>query len=99
MKVQDFQKLHPDLYKVWTEWNKAHGCMLSWELIDLMIAIKNVVIEDMNGCFKETLTPTFLISKLAEFGYKGTLIKEEPLYNSNVSDKPVGSFQEILKID
>ena len=43
--------------------------------------------------------PTVLASHLARLGFKGTLTREQPFFNSNVSDKPVGSFQEILKIN
>lgn len=100
MQKEEFQKLHPDLYKAWIEWNKEQNCILSCALIDLMIDVKNAVIESIKEEHTETVSrPTTLAALLAGLGFKGTLIREQPFFNSNVSDKPVGSFQEVLKID
>ena len=97
MKEDEFQRIFPDLYKIWNEWNKDQNCALCGAWIDLMIDVKRTVMENMTNCFKAALTPTFLISKLHELGYKGTLTKEDPIYNSNVSEKPVGKHIETLK--
>jgi hypothetical protein len=99
MKEEEFKRMFPDLYKIWETWNAEYNYPSKDEIINLMIDVKNAIIEDMNSRFKETLIPTFLISKLHEFGFKGTLIKEDSLYNSNVSDKPIGKYTEALKLD
>ena len=99
MKSEEFERMFPDLYKIWYTWNAKYNYSSTDEIIDLMVDVKNSIIEDMNSRFKETLTPTFLISKLHEFGFKGTLTKEDPIYNSNVSDKSIGKYTETLKLD
>ena len=99
MKEEKFKIMFPDLYNIWNIWNAKYNYSLNDEIIDLMIDIRNAITADMSHTFKERLTPTFLISKLAEFGYKGIVTREDPIYNSNISDKPIGNFQEILKID
>lgn len=44
--------------------------------------------------------PTVLASHLAALGFKGTLIREQPFFNSNVSmDKRVGLYTETLKVE
>lgn len=97
MKEDEFQRMFPDLYNIWNIWNAKYNYSLNDEIIDLMIDIRNAITADMSHTFKETLTPTFLISKLHELGYKGTLTREDLIYNSNVSEKPVGKHIETLK--
>jgi hypothetical protein len=44
--------------------------------------------------------PTVLAAHLAALGFKGTLIREQPFFNSNVSmDKRVGLYTETLKVE
>jgi hypothetical protein len=100
MKEEEFKRMFPDLYKIWETWDVEYNHPLKDEIIDLMIDVKNAVIESIKEEHTETVSrPTTLAALLAGLGFKGTLIREQPFFNSNVSDKPVGSFQEILKID
>ena len=100
MKQDEFQKLHPDLYKIWIEWNEKYNCITTDAIMELMIDVKNSEVESIKEEHTETVSrPTILASLLAELGFKGTLVREQPFFNSNVSDKPIGNFQEILKID
>lgn len=41
--------------------------------------------------------PTVLAAKLAELGFKGTLVREQPFYNTTVTDGVVGTYTETLK--
>ena len=53
--------------------------------------------EEHNDMFNR---PTVLAAHLAGLGFKGTLIREQPFFNSNVSmDKRVGLYTETLKVE
>lgn len=57
--------------------------------------------EKVNKAFREQInSPTALAAYFTAIGFKGTLIREQPFFNTNVSmDKRVGLYTETLKIE
>ena len=97
-KAESLQKECDQLSESLTEYvDKCAALKRENESLRKQISTKVEAIKEEHT---ETVSrPTILASLLAGLGFKGTLVREQPFFNSNVSDKPVGSFQEILKID
>lgn len=82
--------------------NELKGKLQSYEeaneFLQEQISENNRTLEeehnDMFNC------PTVLAARLAGLGFKGTLTREQPFFNSNVyADMRVGLYTEILKVE
>lgn len=93
-----FRAMYPKLYKAFKEQFQQEQIKNDWELLAFAYEYAGKEFQDEHSDIVSR--PTALAAHLAALGFKGTLIREQPFFNTNVSmDKRVGLYTETLKVE
>lgn len=98
MEELTFMATYPKLYKAFKEQFQWKQIENDWELLAFAYEYAGKEFQDEHSDIVSR--PTVLAAHLAGLGFKGTLTREQPFFNSNISmDKRVGLYTETLKVE